>query len=151
MGENRISMVGTTKRKPLTPRQLLKLWEDHKGICCICGFPIDKDKKWAETLRGPKGFVDEHQRALALGGSNKLANRGPAHIACAAVKTTGDMERINKAKAQKQRDLGIRAAPDRKMPSAPMPKTKKAIERAKREPKTMAVGQSAIFRRFTSV
>lgn len=100
--------VGTTKRERLTPRQLLKLWETEGGVCCICGFKIDPGKKWLDTLKGEKGFIDEHGRALGLGGSNKLSNRGVAHIRCAEVKTREqDMPAINKAKAQKRAHLGI--------------------------------------------
>lgn len=134
-----MSDVGTTPRKPLSPRQLLKLWEREKGICCICGFPIPKDKKWAETLKGPKGFIDEHKRALGLGGGNEAANRGIAHSHCADVKTREqDMPRINKAKDQKQRDLGISSA-----------KSKFAKpEKPKRESRAPANGLSEIARRY---
>ena len=84
--------VPTTKRKPLTKRQRTKLWEDHKGLCCICKLPVDPKRIW----------IDEHIRPLALGGSNDMANRGPAHIDCAAIKTLEkDMPAIVKAKAMK--------------------------------------------------
>ena len=92
--------VGTTPRKPLTPTQRLKLFEDHKGICCLCSLKIKRGDAW----------IDEHIRPLGLGGSNDLSNRGPAHKLCAEVKTEQDMDRINKAKRQKQADLGIKAA-----------------------------------------
>lgn len=90
--------VGTTKRKPLTPTQRLKLFEDHKGICYICGLKINGK------------FVDEHIRPLALGGSNDLSNRRPVHVACAAAKTNGpqgDLATAAKAKRSKMAALGI--------------------------------------------
>lgn len=91
--------VGTTPRKPLTPTQRLKLFEAHKGICGICGQQIRSGEKW----------IDEHLRALALGGSNDLENRAPVHVACAATKTAKeDLPRIAKAKRQKMRSLGIK-------------------------------------------
>jgi len=91
--------VGTTPRKPLTPRQRLDMWERHKGICCICKQKIDGTRdRW----------IDEHIIPLALGGSNDLANRGPAHEACARDKTKDDLRSIAKAKRAKQRHLGIR-------------------------------------------
>lgn len=81
----------TTERKPLTKLQRAKMFSDHNGICIICKLPIDE----------PKGWIDEHIRALALGGTNELSNRGPAHFHCAEVKTRDhDMPRIVKAKAQ---------------------------------------------------
>lgn len=107
--------LGSTPRKALTPRQRLALFEAHKGLCCICGLPIDY----------AKGFVDEHIRPLGLAGSNDLSNRGPAHIHCAAVKTEGDLTAIAKAKRMKGKALGIRPAPKRLIVSAPFPKSGK--------------------------
>ena len=92
--------LGTTLRKPLTPRQRLKLYEDHKGLCKICGLKIHSGEKW----------VDEHLRALGLAGQNDLDNRAPVHVRCAEIKTqTEDMPRIVKAKAQKRAALGIKS------------------------------------------
>lgn len=93
--------VGTTKRKPLTPTQRLALFERFKGICVLCEGKIHAGDKW----------IDEHLRALGLGGSNDPENRGPAHAKCAAIKThgpDGDLARIAKAKRQKMASLGIR-------------------------------------------
>lgn len=90
--------LGTTPRKPLTPTQRLKMFEDHKGICALCGQKIEAGEKW----------IDEHLRALGLSGSNDLENRAPAHVACAAVKTKGDIQRIAKAKRQKMSALGLK-------------------------------------------
>jgi 5-methylcytosine-specific restriction protein A len=92
--------VGTTPRKPLTPTQRLKMFEAHGGKCALCGLQIHAGEKW----------VDEHLRALALGGSNDADNRAPVHVACAAVKThQEDIPRIAKAKRQKMAALGIRS------------------------------------------
>jgi 5-methylcytosine-specific restriction endonuclease McrA len=90
--------VGTTKRKPLTPRQRLKLFEDHGGRCAICG----------QKIMG--SFIDEHIIPLGLGGTNDLSNRAPVHVACAQSKTfgqQGDNAKIAKAKRQKMKSLGI--------------------------------------------
>lgn len=102
--------VPTTKRKSLSPMQRLKLFEDHGGICVVCERKIDAGEPW----------IDEHLRALGLGGSNDLDNRGPAHAHCADTKTrTEDIPRIAKAKRQKAKHLGI---PTRK--GRPLPGTK---------------------------
>lgn len=90
--------VGTTPRKTLTPRERLKLFEEHKGICGLCGLPIMPGDKWR----------DEHLRALGLGGSNDRGNRAPVHIRCAEVKDGDDIPRIAKAKRQKMAALGIK-------------------------------------------
>lgn len=139
--------VGTTPRERLTPRQLLKLWETEGGVCCICGFKIDPDKKWLDTLKGEKGFIDEHGRALGLGGSNKLSNRGVAHIHCAKVKTSEqDMPAINKAKAQKRSHLGIAkdVAPIKSAPFKISPRTARNLERG---PKSCA-GITGVARQY---
>jgi hypothetical protein len=101
-----IKDVGTTKRKPLTPTGRLKLFEDEGGICCICGQPIIGK------------FIDEHKRALGLGGSNARSNRGIAHPKCAAIKTQEqDMPAINKAKAQKRAAHGLKPPPRQQIKS----------------------------------
>ncbi len=96
-----ITDVTTTPRKSLTPTQRLKLFEKHKGICCLCGNKICAGEPW----------IDEHKRALGLAGSNDPENRAPAHVKCAELKTygkDGDLARIAKAKRQKMKHLGIR-------------------------------------------
>ncbi|KFG68669.1 HNH endonuclease [Microvirga sp. BSC39] len=93
--------VGSTPRKALTPTQRLKLFESWHGCCCICERKIQAGEAW----------IDEHIRPLAMGGTNELDNRGPAHKACADAKThgkDGDLARIAKAKRIKMRHVGIR-------------------------------------------
>lgn len=95
-----MSDVGTTKRKPLTPTQRLKLFEAHKGLCGLCGAPIKAGEQW----------IDEHIIPLGLGGSNDTENRAPVHVQCANSKThgkDGDAAKIAKAKRVKIRHLGI--------------------------------------------
>lgn len=95
--------VGTTERKPLTPRQRLALFERFSGICQLCSRKIEAGEPW----------VDEHLRALGLGGGNEDANRAPFHKACADAKTygpEGDLAKTAKAKRRKMAHLGIRKA-----------------------------------------
>jgi hypothetical protein len=88
--------VGTTARKPLTPRQRLALFERKRGRCCVCGLKI------------MGSFIDEHWRALGLGGSNDPSNRDIAHRECAVRKTRVDMTMIALAKRQKSAAHGIK-------------------------------------------
>lgn len=62
--------------------------------CCICGRPVHRyDDKW----------IIEHKRALGLLGADTNTNCGPAHEACAKVKTyRQDLPAIAKAKRQQQ-------------------------------------------------
>lgn len=106
-----IEDVSTTPRKALTPTQRLKLFEAHKGICVLCGRKIQAGEKW----------IDEHCRPLAMGGTNDLSNRGPAHLPCAAAKTNGpdgDLAKAAKAKRVKMRFLGIAKPKSRTLESA---------------------------------
>lgn len=110
--------VGTTPRKPLTPTQRLKLFEAFQGRCVLCDRKIEAGEPW----------IDEHLRALGLGGSNDPENRGPAHKACADAKThgkDGDLARIAKAKRVKMRHLGIR--PPSRFPTAKNSRFKQKI------------------------
>lgn len=94
--------VGTTKRKPMTPRLRLKVWEAHKGICAICGGKIDGVRE---------RWVLEHLRALALGGADDESNMAPVHEGCALTKTfgiSGDIAKAAKAKRVKIKHLGIK-------------------------------------------
>lgn len=100
--------VGTTKRKALTPTQRLKLFEKHKGVCVLCGGEIRSGDKW----------IDEHLRALGLGGTNDDDNRAPVHVACAKAKTDQeDLPRIAKAKRSKMASLGIKRDTGKKIQS----------------------------------
>ncbi len=120
--------LGTTPRKPLTPTQRLKLFEDERGLCCICGLKIVGK------------FIDEHKRALGLAGGNERSNRGVAHPKCAAVKTHDeDMPRINKAKAQKKAQHAIKDEKRAKVAKPP---------KAEREHKPAMGGMSEIQRRM---
>ena len=84
------------KRKPLTALQRAKMFDEHKGICVICGTKIKAGERW----------IDEHGRALALLGTNDMENRGPAHEACAKVKTKKDVAMIAKAKRVRAKHIG---------------------------------------------
>ena len=94
--------VGTTKRKNITPRLRLKIWEAHKGICVLCSAKIDGVRE---------RWVAEHVIPLSLGGEDAESNMGPAHEACAIKKTfgrTGDIAKAAKAKRVKSKHLGIK-------------------------------------------
>jgi 5-methylcytosine-specific restriction protein A len=109
--------VGTTKRKPLTPTQRLKLFEAHKGLCGLCGGQI----------KAGEGWIDEHIIPLGLGGSNSMDNRAPVHVVCAGLKThgkDGDNAKIAKAKRVKMRHLGISTA-KQKIQSRGFPKVER--------------------------
>jgi hypothetical protein len=92
--------VGTTKRKPLTPSQKLKLYESQAGICPLCSRRMERGEK----------LIDEHLRALGLGGGNDVDKRAMVHAVCAYEKTygkDGDIAKIAEAKRRKARSLGF--------------------------------------------
>ena len=94
--------VGTTKRKNMTPRMRLKVWEAHKGICVLCNGKIDGVRE---------RWVAEHIIPLSLGGADDESNMAPAHEGCALAKTfgkSGDIAKAAKAKRVKSKHLGIK-------------------------------------------
>ncbi|WP_074078421.1 HNH endonuclease [Microvirga massiliensis] len=92
-----IEDVGTTARRKLTPRRRLQVWEKTGGTCVLCERRIDGVRE---------RWIVEHIRALELGGEDDLANMGPAHEACALVKTRNDHRQTAQAKRQKIRHIG---------------------------------------------
>jgi len=91
--------VGTTKRGSMGVMRRLRIWEEHKGVCILCGLKIDGIReKW----------IIEHKRALVLGGEDTDENCGPAHEDCRRAKDKKDVHDGAKAKRRKAKMLGIR-------------------------------------------
>ncbi len=95
--------VGTTPRKSFPLRQMLRIFEAHKGVCAICELQIRSGETWQI----------EHLRPLGLGGSNEPGNLAPVHKACADAKNKDDWSRIAKAKRSKMASLGIKGPKSR--------------------------------------
>ena len=89
--------VGTTKRRSLSGRRRLEVWEKTGGTCILCDRRIDGVRE---------RWIVEHIRALELGGTDDIDNMGPAHEACGREKTRDDHARAAEAKRQKIRHLG---------------------------------------------
>lgn len=89
-----------TKRKPLSRLARVRIFDAHRGTCCICHFKIDAG-------RGQKWII-EHIIPLWLGGDDDERNMGPAHEKCARDKTA--QEAPVKAKSDRVRAnyLGIK-------------------------------------------
>ena len=112
--------VGTTKRKNMTPRLRLKVWEAHKGLCAICGGKIDGVRE---------RWILEHMRPLALGGADDEGNMAPVHEGCALAKTfgkSGDIAKAAKAKRVKTKHLGLKRSKN-PLPGSKGSKWKKKI------------------------
>ena len=86
-----------TKRRHISRRDRLKIFEAAEGRCHICEIKIKVGEAWQV----------EHPIAIALGGSDEIDEMRPAHVACHKVKTREDVGRICKADRQKARHLGI--------------------------------------------
>ena len=87
------------KRKPLTRKQRIELFEQHGGICHICETKI-------HASRGEAWEV-EHVEALEISGRDDWENLRPAHVKCHKVKTAEDVKVIAKCNRRKARHLGI--------------------------------------------
>lgn len=97
--------VSTTPRRAMSASRRLRIWEAHKGICCLCSAPIDGVRE---------AWIVEHVRALGLGGADDDANCAPAHETCRRQKDRQDVPAIAKAKRIKAKH--IRARPRRPWP-----------------------------------
>jgi hypothetical protein len=90
-----------TPRRAMSPKRRHHIFTENCTAhniapCCICGEPVHRhNDQW----------IVEHKRALGLLGPDVNSNCGPAHLACALVKTAEqDLPRI--AKAKRQADAG---------------------------------------------
>ena len=85
------------KRKTISAKQRVKLFNDHKGICHICQGKIGIGEAWEI----------EHRVPFAMGGEDSESNWSPAHVRCHRTKTTDDVGAIAKAKRREARHLGV--------------------------------------------
>lgn len=99
-GVQQLQVDEAVKRKPLTRLQRVKLFDEHKGKCCLCGLSI-----WAE--RGDK-WIAEHIKPLWLGGADDATNIAPAHERCAIAKTVKEAPVKAKSDRVRARHLGIK-------------------------------------------
>lgn len=107
-----------TQRKPLTSKQRMELFVEHKGLCCICGLKIKPVEAW----------IDEHRSPLWRDGTNDLPNRGPAHVKCARVKT--DKEATERAKGRRiaEKHFGAHQSSSRPLPGTKRSGLKKRFD-----------------------
>lgn len=82
-------------RGSMTTKQKLEVMIAH-GHCYICGL----------KLTSLEDTEFDHVKPLALGGSDELANKAPAHRACHKAKTATDIGIIRKADRQRKRHRG---------------------------------------------
>ena len=91
-----------SKRKSLSTRERLRLFNLHNGICHICNQKID-------------GVRDEWEiehiipHAIAFDQSETDENRKPAHKKCHAAKTKDDVATISKCKRVQARHIGAKS------------------------------------------
>jgi 5-methylcytosine-specific restriction endonuclease McrA len=87
-------------RRSLSPTARLRIFQDHHGVCDICGGFID-------GIRDPWDL--DHRIPLALGGEDTDANLRPVHARChrgAGSKTSADVAQIAKAKRVERKHMG---------------------------------------------
>ena len=89
-----------TRRKSLTRKKRIELFEQHKGLCHICGTKIHAERGEAWEV--------EHVEALEISGRDDWDNLRPAHVACHKVKTAQDVKIIAKCNRRKAKHLGIK-------------------------------------------
>lgn len=125
------------KRRSLSPRERLAIFERNGGICHLCSRQIVAGETWDIS----------HDRPLELLGEDSGANLKVAHRACHRAHTAQeDLPRIAKAKAQKRAALGIKNENRQKLQSRGFAKPEKSprIDKGALGP----LGPSNIYRRF---
>lgn len=88
-----------TKRKPLSRLARTRIFDAHKGTCCICYLKIN-------AALGDK-FIIEHIKPLWAGGADDESNMGPAHEDCARDKTSKEAPVKAKSDRVRANYLGI--------------------------------------------
>lgn len=89
------------RRRSISTRERVAIFERARGVCHICGGRIDGTREAWEV---------EHVVPLALGGDENPGsdNLQPAHVGCHARKTAEDAGRIAKAKRLHARHIGAK-------------------------------------------
>lgn len=94
------------RRRRLSTKRKVKLFERHAGRCHICNQPIEAGQRWDVS----------HLLALALGGEDVDSNRAPAHFKCHRWQTrVTDLPAIAKSKRIYARHIGA-YEPRRRLP-----------------------------------
>ncbi len=102
-------------RRTMTQAEKLARWEAVGRICTICRQPCEPS--------GPTTVIWDHRIAIALGGTNDLANMEPHHTTpCAAQKTAVDLTAIAQAKRREAKHLGIYPPSRHRLQSRGFPK-----------------------------
>lgn len=88
-----------TKRRSMTAKRRLKLFLEHKAVCCLCQGKIDGAReKW----------IVEHLTPLADGGLDEDDNCRPAHEKCAKKKTSGEATTRSRHRKAAQTHFGAK-------------------------------------------
>lgn len=88
------------KRRTLSTKARVALFQEHGGTCHICGGKINVGEAWEV----------EHIIPLSMGGEDEQGNMRPAHKKCHAGKTKKDVAAVSKAKRRQARHLGIKTS-----------------------------------------
>jgi 5-methylcytosine-specific restriction endonuclease McrA len=93
------------KRKTVSTKARVALFQKHGGMCHICGGKINVGEGWEL----------EHIIPFALGGEDEEHNWALAHTKCHKAKTKDDVATIAKAKRREARHIGAKKS------KSPMP------------------------------
>lgn len=107
-------------RPSLTKLQRVRIFDGNEGKCHLCGRPINGTREKWEA---------DHVQARWKGGSDKIGNFKPAHVACHAEKSAA--ETTQRAKADAQRATYIAGhKPDPKTRIKQRPKQPRPVKEA---------------------
>lgn len=92
------SPVPIPPRKSLTRAQRVRIFDDARGVCDICGLSIHVGEPWQV----------EHPIPRAMGGSDDQSDLRPVHVGCHGPKTARDARSIAKGKRVRANHLGVK-------------------------------------------
>lgn len=108
----------------IPPRVKLRIFEREDGVCHLTGQKIKPGDKWDA----------DHKIPLILGGEHRESNLFPALRKPHQEKTKAEMAVKSKIAKVKQKHIGIRTAPIKKLSGPGFPKTEKAARRQVKPP-----------------
>lgn len=86
-------------RMKLSKIKRVKIFDAGRGICHLCGLPIQAGQKWEA----------DHVKPLWCGGEDHESNMAPAHVKCHSDKSKADAAPKAKTDRQRANHLGIKA------------------------------------------
>lgn len=119
--------IGKNHDSKVPPAVRLRIFRREDGICHLTGRKIQAGEKWQL----------DHRKPLFEDGEHRESNLFPALEKPHRAKSAAEVKRRAKADAAAKRNLGIRAASQKPIKSAPFPMSPRSVKRARSSKTTL--------------